>query len=152
MRGMIAALVVALTTCAAQACPDYQLSGSELYYSGAELYQPKSFGVIAGGSQNLSKCRFPGLGTPTGYVAPAPDFELYYTKTQGYELEISILSECDSVLLINTANGNWYYDDDDAGAGDALIHLSNPSEGWYDIWIGTYGAANCDAQMILETF
>jgi len=152
MRAMFAALALALTMGVAEACPDYQLSGRELYYSAAELYQAKAFGVIAGGTQNLEKCRFPGLGTPTGYVAPAPDFELFYSKTQGYALEIRILSECDSVLLINTANGNWYYDDDDAGAGDARIHLNHPSEGWYDIWIGTYGAANCDAQMILESF
>jgi len=152
MRIILAMVVLALSSLAAAACPEVSQGGTEIRYTAAEIYQAKSFDVVAGGSQNLSKCNFPGLGTRTGYVATAPDFELYYSRTGGYALEIRIISECDSVLLINTANGNWYYDDDDAGAGDAKIRLGSPSEGWYDIWIGTYNASSCDARMILESF
>lgn len=152
MRVLLVALVLALSTVAVRACPDVNLGGQELYYTAAEVYQPKAFSVIAGGSQNLENCRIQGVGVVTGWVAKAPDFELYYTKSSGYSLEIRVNSACDSVLLINTAGGNWYFDDDDNGAGDAKIRLNSPSEGWYDIWIGTYGASNCDAQLVLESF
>jgi len=45
------------------------------------------------------------------------------------------------------------YDDDDNGNLDPKIRLTNPAaNGIYDIWIGTYNGATCDAQLIIETF
>lgn len=152
MKVVFAALLVALFTAAAQACPEVDMSGTELEFSAEELFQAHSFKVVAGGPEDLDRCSLRGANSATGYVAEAPDFELYYTGTRGYALEFRVTSECDSVLLINTGNGNWYFDDDDNGNGDAKIRLTQPSEGWYDIWIGTYDSDTCSAALILETF
>jgi hypothetical protein len=32
----------------------------------------------------------------------------------GYRLEISVLSNCDAALLVNAADTQWFYDDDDS--------------------------------------
>ena len=74
------------------------------------------------------------------------------TGLDGYYIVFSVESDCDSVLLINTAATNWFYDDDDNGASDPLIRLTNPSTGVYDIWVGTYNGRYCDAVLSLETF
>ncbi len=138
---------------AAIACPQIDLDGSELVYSGKDLYQARSFDVTAGGSEDVSRCgiRNNTSGKPEGFVAEAPDFELLFSG-DGYELEFRVESECDSVLLINTGSGNWYWDDDDNGNLDAKIRLGRASDGWYDIWIGTIGRDTCNARLILETF
>ncbi len=137
----------------AQACPEISLNGTELRYTGQGLYQPKAFPVVAGGSENIAYCGIYNRtsGKPEGYVARAPDFELYY-QGNGYELEFRVESECDSILLINTGAANWYWDDDDNGNLDAKIRLTRASDGWYDIWIGTIGPETCNARLILESF
>jgi hypothetical protein len=35
---------------------------------------------------------------------------------------------------------------------DPQISLTRPSNGWLDVWVGTYDASNCDAVLTLETF
>jgi hypothetical protein len=138
----------------AAACPDIALDGAGMSYTAAELYTPKTFGVIAGGNYDLDNCkiRTPNGDVPTGFVAAAPDFELWFESNGQYDLEFRIDSECDSVLLINTAAGNFYFDDDDNGNLDAKIRLSAPSQGLYDIWIGTLGPSTCNAQLTIESF
>jgi len=61
-------------------------------------------------------------------------------------------SKCDSVLLINDPQGLWYFDDDSNGNQDALIRLGNPVSGNYDIWVGSYEANGCSAQLVMESF
>jgi hypothetical protein len=70
----------------------------------------------------------------------------------GLRLEISVISKCDSALLINTASANWYYDDDDNGNMDPKIVLTRPLDGYLDVWVGTYDGDYCDAILELETF
>ena len=55
-------------------------------------------------------------------------------------------------LLINTGSANWYYDDDDNGNMDPKITLTYPSDGYLDVWVGTYDGQYCDATLRLETF
>ena len=131
---LIAAAFVAMPG-VAMACPEVNLDGVELRFDGQSLYQPRSFNVVAGGTENIAKCGIRNLtsGRPEGFVARAPDYELNF-RGNGYELEFRVESECDSILLINTGSGNWYWDDDDntESALDAKIRLTRPSDGWYD--------------------
>lgn len=145
-------IISSLIPSVSYACPQVSENGTELQYSAADLWDSKSFKVTAGGGQDLEDCYFDGLRNIAGFVAISPDFELYYDGSKGFELSFTVVSACDSILLINTANENWYYDDDDAGNGDAKIRLSRPSEGWYDVWVGTFSPSTCDARLILETF
>ena len=72
----------------------------------------------------------------------------------GYRLEISVLSNCDAALLVNTADTQWFYDDDSNGQADPRINLLDRQVGnWVlDVWIGTYDGDYCDATLTLETF
>ncbi len=155
MKRLLLILVFMLVPGVALACPDWQQDPyyKQLRYSGPQLYNPKSFDVVAGGDQRLAGCgiRNNTQGKPRGIVSYAPDFELVF-RGNGYELEFRVESDCDSILLINTGAGNWYYDDDDAGNLDAKIRLNAASDGVYDIWIGTREPGNCNARLILETF
>ena len=151
---LIAAAFVALPS-VAMACPEINMEGTQLRFNGLTLYDPHSFDVVAGGTENLVKCGIRNLtsGRPEGFVARAPDFELRF-EGNGYELEFRVESNCDSILLVNTGSGNWYWDDDDNTDSplDAKIRLTRASDGLYDIWIGTIGSETCDARLILETF
>ena len=89
------------------------LNGVQLRYSGGELWDAKYFDVVAGGTENLERCNIrTGTGErAVGWVAPAPDFEMYFTGGN-YSLEFRVVGDpgCDTVLLVNTANSNWYFD------------------------------------------
>ena len=162
MKPSLRPLVAVLACCpaAALACPDAGLWGKERYeVSASDLYAPKEATVIAGGDIDLRSCRNirpqNWSGPITGHVIREPDFSITVRGLDGYQIEFRTVSACDSVLLINTAAGNWYFDDDDntQSAGDALIRLTRPSgDGIYDIWVGTFDGAECEAKIVLETF
>ncbi len=151
----LAALALFGLSTGAFACPDYDLSPAEAYRAtGPQLYTAASFDVIAGGDNYIWNCRNvrPGTDTGAGYFPSAPDFSFQLTKMSPYQLVISLDSECDAALLINTASTNWYYDDDDNGNLDPRIVLTRPIDGRIDIWVGTYDGEYCDATLQMETF
>ncbi|SDZ51124.1 non-specific serine/threonine protein kinase [Jannaschia faecimaris] len=161
IRTILSASVFAFATTilagAAAACPDVRQNGATGHYNGQQLYEPKFFSVTAGGDHSLQRgCRgiYNQLRSDRGegFFPVRPDFTLETPGLGGFTLVISVVSECDSALLINTPAGNWYYDDDDNGNLDARIELSSPSSGILDIWVGTANGEYCDAQLRLETF
>lgn len=142
-------------TGAVQACPDYTIWGSESYNaSGSQLRQRRDFNVVAGGENYIWNCRNirPGTDQGAGYFTTAPDFSFDLSGMGGLQLVISVRSQCDAALLINTGNVNWFYDDDDNGNLDPRIVLTRPSNGIVDIWVGTYDGEYCNAVLSLETF
>ncbi|MBS9715805.1 hypothetical protein ACFFUT_02415 [Pseudohalocynthiibacter aestuariivivens] len=140
---------------ASAACPDWRDEArTEIHSNAQQLYTRHSYSVLAGGDVQVDYCRVSDQ-TPepaTGFVADRPDFEVYYDGSSDYALEISVTGECDTTLLVNTANENWFFDDDAAGNGNPRIYLTSPSEGWYDIWVGTFNNSMCDAELHLETY
>jgi hypothetical protein len=145
----VAALMLACTLPgAALACPDVSQSGYGLSYTSDEAYSPRAHGVVAGGGSDLQSCG----GGLFGHVAVAPDFELTFTANgAGRALEFRVEGECDTILLVNDATGQWHYNDDDADL-NPRIRIAAASEGLYDIWVGTFGPDLCQAQLIVETF
>jgi hypothetical protein len=88
-----------------------------------------------------------------GFFTSQPNFSFYLSGMDRYSLHISVTSQCDTAVLINTGAANWYYDVDDyVDSFGAQITLSNPSNGRIDIWAGTYEQGFCDAVLTLETF
>jgi hypothetical protein len=70
-------------------------------------------------------------------------------------LEIQGQSACDTVLLVRTPDGSWYFDDDSNGNMDPMLDLYNTRmlNGRLDIWMGTYdGNGNCQATVEMETW
>ena len=153
MKALIAAAALAfagLAPLAASACPDWQYAGvSNLGgLSGSYLYTPRHWNVVAGGNVDLGRCSAPGFG----YVISQPDFEFTFQNDQGYgRLEISVQANCDTVLLVNDANGNWHFNDDTNGLQPQVDVYGAPS-GVYDVWVGTYGGSTCNATLELETW
>lgn len=158
MKRLFFAIFFALFGSAAAACPDYTLWGNEQYTtSGPELRSPIRLYVFAGGDQDLNRCNINWRnhnGQALGSVIQAPDFSITINQLSDYELEFRIQSNCDTVLAVNTAAKNWYYDDDDGNDMNGKIRFTNPAaNGIYDVWIGTYDGMACDdAQLIIQTF
>lgn len=139
-------VMVGLTSCFSfggppnwQAVPTY---GSVSLDAGF-LPDPHRVSVTAGGSYDLS---FVG---ESGYVAQAPDYDLYYSAG-GHGLYIYVESQGgDTVLLVRDPGGDWYYSDDAAGTRPGLA-FSNPRSGLYDIWVGTYGGGLVSATLAIS--
>jgi hypothetical protein len=134
---------------AAMACPDYTAWGASSYtYTGDGLWNARSFGVTAGGDYSIAHC---GFGD-SGFVTSAPDFTFDLRGMAGYALDIRVVSACDAVLLVNSADTRWFYDDDSNGNLDPRIYLTNTVDGYLDVWVGTLGGDYCDATVTLETY
>lgn len=139
----------------ALACPDFNIAPQASYEaSGKQLYSQRSFDVVAGGNNYIWDCTNvrPGTDTGAGFFPSAPDFSFQLDDMNRYQLVVSVVSNCDAALLINSASANWFYDDDDNGNLDPKIVLTRPVNGRLDVWIGTYDGEYCDAQLQLETF
>jgi len=135
------------------ACPNTNLYGDSYELSGSDMYNPQSVSVVAGGDQQIANCGINfGSDKGTGFVTVEPDFSLSLSGMQNYKLAISVVSDCDAILLINTGAVNWYYDDDDNGNYDPIITLTRHSNVWLDIWVGSHDGQLCDAVLTLETF
>ncbi len=152
-RTICAAIGLALLATTAGACPNYERGSISGTFSAGDFYQPQTASVRAGGDQSINGCgiRF-GSDRGRGYVTVAPDFTIRINGLENYKIEFSVVSECDSILLINTGTGSWFYDDDDNGNYDARIILTRPRSGRFDIWVGTHDGAVCDAQLKIETY
>ncbi|QBX99545.1 hypothetical protein E2K80_01405 [Rhodophyticola sp. CCM32] len=137
-------------TAAAIACPNYSQTGASYNFTGDQLYSPQSFSVTAGGQNSLGNCGF----NHSGYVISQPDFSFYLSGMQGYRLEIEVASNCDTVLLVNSANTTWFFDDDSRGNLDPVINIRGGEHlnGKVDIWVGTFDGAYCNASLELETW
>ncbi len=97
---------------------------------------PYQFNLTAGGSIDVSQSLG---GSCAGFVADAPDFDLYFEAGSSLPLAISVAANADTTLVINGPDGRWYCDDDSGDGLNPSIVFNNPESGLYDIWVGTYG-------------
>ncbi len=147
---LVAALALLATSGIAAACPAWENAGVQTgYTTGQDLYSPNSYNVQAGGNQSLRNCGW----NHTGNVISRPDFEFRIDGMEQYgRLEIRAVASCDTVLLVNDAGGQWYFDDDSYGGLNPAVNLYGARSGTYDIWVGTYGNSICNATLSMETW
>ena len=105
-------------------------------------FTPDPYGVelSSGGSIDASRV----ASGCSGFIANAPDVRLNY-DAGSLPLIFAVASNADTTLVINGPDGSWYCDDDSGGNLDPEIAFSRPSSGQYDIWVGTYAAAEIHA-------
>lgn len=125
-------------------CPDWSLGGAEVQLA-AGASETRS--VVAGGSidlfQNAAGCAIEGHG----HVAQAPDFSVYFDPgNSGAPLSMAVQGSCDTLLLVNDASATWTFNDDAVDLNPAIEIAAAPA-GRYDVWVGTFGAATCDASI-----
>ena len=135
--------------------------GSETLNEGF-LPDPYTVDLVARGSIDLD------LGECTyGYVAEAPDFDLYYSgegtevttdylgraiyeTSGGSDLYIYALSEEDTMLLVNTPDGIWLCNDDGHYGSHPLIVVPSAAGGLYDIGVGSYDEDTAGATLYIS--
>ncbi|POR00972.1 hypothetical protein AU468_08865 [Alkalispirochaeta sphaeroplastigenens] len=111
---------------------DWQLApsyGDRQLLSGF-LPDPQRVGIVAGGDQDLSRVGY------RGFISQAPDFDLWYRAgDEGLTITVERASG-GTVLLVNDPRGRWHFSDG-YGGGPPLIRFESPSEGLYNIWVGS---------------
>lgn len=152
LKKILAALALAVTVVAspALACPDWQ---GRPHFGQIDLYagftpDPYVRNVTAGGTINMQRCFNGGY---SGFVTTRPDFDLYWNGSSS-QLTIAVESRADAILLVNAPDGSWHYSDDYRGSNPAIT-FTNPAQGLYDIWIGSYdGSRRNPARLIFTEF
>jgi hypothetical protein len=133
---------------AALACPNPALVSGSIPVSASD--QVQSYQIMAGGQQTLEACGLAALGT--GQFRSAPDFTLDVAGMQGRELDLFVNSQCDPTLLINTADGQWLFNDDIEGLNPGIV-VNDPVAlgGQINVWVGTYAGGDCAATLEISS-
>lgn len=146
MRRIVVAVSLLTTLAVSLSAQDWSLNPTygRVTLSAGFSPDPYTVSVTAGGSISASgRC-----SDCTGYVANAPDFDLYYTPGS-YALYIYVESSADTTLLINAPDQEWYGSDDALGRNPMIV-FSTPQDGLYDIWVGTYGGESAAATLYIS--
>jgi hypothetical protein len=147
VRLVVTAVIAFLAAGGAAACPLVTSKTGAVQVSTRDLTTPRSAEVRAGGTVVLDACaEVPG----TGHVPFEPSAVLdFNVDLRGRALALRTAGACDAVLLVRTARGHWHFDDDSAGRGQAQLVLANPASGRYRVWVGSYDAFGCDAELVI---
>jgi len=133
-------------------CPNYSIQntafGEGTLQAGGAINPIRVPRITAGGRHALANC-FPGTGW-RGYTITRPDYRFFYQGTAPYgRITFSLISDAtDTVLLINTPDGRWHFNDDSNGSFNSTLTFSPALQGQYDIWAGSYNlSSNNPAQL-----
>ncbi|MEZ5996785.1 MAG: hypothetical protein R3C25_13640 [Hyphomonadaceae bacterium] len=82
----------------------------------------------------------PGNACP-GFIANAPDFDLYWTAGSGFHWSFRQTPPPGYDLVVHTPDGCWLCEDDGGfTCFNPGMRIDNPISGLYDIRVGTYSA------------
>ncbi|KQI69636.1 hypothetical protein AN189_04370 [Loktanella sp. 3ANDIMAR09] len=134
---------------AAQACPNPDMASfTQLTESGVSLRRGKSVRMTAGGMRPLGDC--PQASVARGsdsHFTDAPTFELNLVGMMGLALQMSADTGCARDMLVQTADGSWYYRGPGLNGFMPPMMLSNPGTGALKVWIGTQDDRSCRVRM-----
>jgi hypothetical protein len=150
LRGLLVLIVALWAGSAAAACPGLHNKDKHLFFTARQLQTPKVAEVRAGGTVLLGQCaQVPGSGN----IPFDPSVSVHYVVDRPrMDLEIRTEGACDATLLLRTPAGRWFFDDDNGPGRNARLRLGSPSEGRYEIWVGSQGGEACAARLALQTF
>ena len=99
-------------------------------------FQPDPYIVtlISGGDVDVSTLKLGAVCA--GFVTTAPDFNIERAG-QSNVLRIFFAGDGDTTLIVRDPASNFTCNDD-FDAADPLVEFSNPMEGTYNIWVGSY--------------
>lgn len=112
------------------------------------LPDPSVVSLTAGGGDDASHLG----GGCTGDINNAqPDVDLVYESSGSKRLGIYVKGGIDTTLVINAPDGRWYCNDDfgsSSGTNPGVV-FNKPQNGYYNIWVGTYGGGVGSGQVDL---
>ncbi len=109
--------VLACST-AAVACPAINMSQGATSLGMDQLASSQSISLTAGGENRLEQCGLGMLGF--GQFRSAPDYSFVVTGDTGRDVVLAVTSDCDAAMLVNTADGQWHFNDDGNGNLDRV--------------------------------
>ena len=129
------------------ACPDWNFQGARIDGSGPSMGLGSSYSLTAMGGADLFNCI--GIPAGRGYAPQAPQYSFHLSGMSGYELDLSVQADCDTVMVVNSADATWYFDDDSGGSLNPALRIPGGAglEGRLDVWVGTYGGGSCPATL-----
>ena len=100
---------------------------------------PRTVDLVSGGSIDVGSLGM-GMGC-TGYATAAPDYRLFWSgdATNVRFFFVPDDDGDDTTLIVNDGQGNWHCNDD-YSAWNPLVEVSNPAQGQFDIWVGSYSS------------
>lgn len=99
---------------------------------------PTEVEIVGGGSIDVSSVSELGNLGGAGYIAQAPDLNLFYDTDGTFALTIKVEGDGeDTVLVVRSPSGAWFFNDDENGV-DPAITFGEPESGLYNIWVGSY--------------
>lgn len=134
---------------AAMACPAVNLSQGATSFGIDTLAVPQSVSLTAGGDHSLDQCGLGMLGF--GQFRSAPDYSFVVTDEPTSDVVLAVTSDCDATMLVNTADGQWHFNDDGNGNLDPRLSLAaGPAlTGQVDVWVGSFAGGDCAASLTL---
>lgn len=142
-------LGVVVSGSAAMACPAMNMSQGATSFGIDQLLVPQSVSLTAGGGHALDQC---GLGTlGYGQFRAAPDYSFVAMGDAGRDVVLAVTSPCDAAMLVNTADGQWHFNDDGNGNLDPRIAIPAGAalNGQVDVWVGTFDGGECAATLFV---
>jgi protease YdgD len=140
-RPLATALALSLALPATTQAQDYTLPPTFGVFTVASgfLPDPNWVSLLAGGNIRGEYTDQATGNRCSGYFADAPDFRIFYQAGSEAPLSFYVEARADTVLLVNTPDGEWHCNDDTSGLNPALT-FDDAMEGQYDIWVGTYSS------------
>ncbi|MCC5997265.1 MAG: hypothetical protein JJU18_12950 [Oceanicaulis sp.] len=118
---------------------------------GGFLPDPVSVDLTAGGPVNIDLATSAGVvadGWCVGNATREPSFRLRFDEPIG-PLYISLTSDADTTLAVNSPDGAWYCDDDTIGF-DPVVRFDAAEAGVYDIYAGMFGDETAPATLFIS--
>ena len=141
-------------------CPEVRNPAPWLSMARDDLTSAITLQRQAGGPTALAGCNALNLSSPTGYISGSPQLVFNYdnqgVRGNGNRLRIRLEDNnngrtCDTTLLIQDPNGQWWFNDDQNG-WNAGLNLGNAVSGAYRVFIGTYGTTTCNSRISFTAY
>lgn len=102
---------------------------------GTNLASPYVVNVISGGNLEARQQGIPS--NCMGFVTQQADVIVNYTSPSR-RLAFFVDGQGDTTLIVRAPNGQWWCSDDEGGGQNPLIDMTNPQQGQYEVWVGSY--------------
>ena len=118
---------------------------------------PRSVAGTAGGSNAIPGAIVPtGQGTPPasclGFAASQASHEFQFASPpKRLTFTVDSFDNVDTTLVVQAPDGQWFCGDDISEMDkDAVITISSPGPGAYQVWVGTFDGGYADYELTLN--